>query len=262
MTHIKGKKENRPGVPGLLVLAASVSAMMMLTACGGMEERLSRVGVPPAMSKIQNPYSQPGYNPVTMPMPPQEAHTVHPNALWQTGSQTFFKDQRAHSVGDILTVLITIKDDAKLNNKTTRTRQGDEAQTLPNFLGMETQLSKVLPEAVSPDKLTTMSSDSSSSGDGKIERKEDINTKLAAVITQVLPNGNFVIQGHQEVRVNFEMRELTLTGVIRPEDVLNNNSISSEKIAEARISYGGKGQITDIQQPRYGQQVFDAVFPF
>jgi flagellar L-ring protein precursor FlgH len=245
----------------MLTLAVSVTALMMLSGCG-MSERLSRVGTPPKMTQIESPYSKPGYKPVAMPMPTQAAKNVQPNSLWQAGSQTFFKDQRAHSVGDILTVMITIKDDASLKNKTSRVRAGDESSSLPNLLGLEAKLKNVLPDEFDPSALATMSSDSSSSGDGKVEREEEINLKLAAVITQVLPNGNLVIQGHQEVLVNFELRQLQLTGVIRPEDILNNNTISSEKIAEARISYGGKGQITDIQQPRYGQQVFDAVFPF
>lgn len=245
-----------------LGVAASVSAVMALTACAGMEERLSNIGQPPKMSKIENPYQASDYKSVSLPMPPQEALNTNPNSLWQSSRQTFFKDQRAHKVGDIVTVFVTISDEAKLDNKTERSRTGGEKQGLTNFMGLETQLSKVLPEAVSPASLMDMNSDSSSKGDGSVERKEDIKLKLAAMVTQVLPNGNFVVRGNQEVRVNYELRQLTLDGVIRPEDILNNNSISYEKIAEARISYGGKGQISDIQQPRYGQQFFDTVFPF
>jgi len=239
------------------------SALLLLAACGNMAERLTTIGRAPEMSKIENPYSQPGYKPVSLPMPPQEVLNPGSNSLWQASRQTFFKDQRAHKVGDILTVMISINDTADLKNKTERTREGDEKQGLPNFLGVaESQLGKVLPEAVDPANLVDMDSSSTSKGDGKIQRGETIKLKLAAMVMQVLPNGNFVIQGRQQVRVNFELRDLQLQGVIRPEDILNNNSISYEKIAEARIIYGGKGNVSDLQQPRYGQQIFDAVFPF
>lgn len=244
-------------------MTASGAMVLLLTACGGMQDRIANIGKPPAMTEIQNPYSQPGYKPVMLPMPPQEAMNTSANSLWQPSRQTFFKDQRAHKVGDILTIMIDISDTADFKNKTTRSRKGGETAGLPNFLGVaESQLSKVLPEAVDPTKLVGMDSESTSAGDGKIEREEEIKMSLAAMIMQVLPNGNFVIRGNQEVRVNNELRELTLQGVVRPEDILNNNSISHEKIAEARISYGGRGQITDIQQPRYGQQFYDIVSPF
>lgn len=245
----------------ILTQATCLTAMLLLSACG-MSERLSAVGKPPEMTRIENPYNQKGYRPVALPMPPQEAMNTQSNSLWQSSRQTFFKDQRAHKIGDILTVMIDIDDTADIKNKTERTRDGAETQGLPNFLGLESQLGKVLPEAVDPSKLVGMDSSSTSTGDGKIERGEEIKLKLAAMVMQVLPNGNFVIQGRQQVRVNYELRDLQLQGVIRPEDILNNNSISYDKIAEARISYGGKGNISDIQQPRYGQQVFDAVFPF
>ncbi len=242
--------------------AACLTAMLLLTGCG-MQERLAAIGHPPEMTRIENPYAQPGYKPVSLPMPPQEAVNSQPNSLWQATRQTFFKDQRAHKVGDILTVMIDINDTADLKNKTERTRDGTETEGLPNFLGIaESQLGKVLPNAVDPAKLVGMNSTSTSTGDGKIGRSEAIKLKLAAMVMQLLPNGNFVIQGRQQVRVNFELRDLQLQGVIRPEDILNNNSISYEKIAEARITYGGKGNVSDIQQPRYGQQFFDAVSPF
>ncbi|MCK4945329.1 MAG: flagellar basal body L-ring protein FlgH, partial [Alphaproteobacteria bacterium] len=156
-----------------------------------------------------------------------------------------------------------INDTADLKNKTERSRDGEEASGLTNFLGVaETQLSKVLPDAIDPSKLVGMDSSSTSTGDGKIQRGETIKLKLAAMVMQVLQNGNFIISGRQQVRVNYELRDLQLHGVIRPEDILNNNSISYEKIAETRISYGGKGSVSDLQQPRYGQQFIDAVFPF
>ncbi len=158
---------------------------------------------------------------------------------------------------------IDIKDKANLENTTSRTRNNAENVGLPNVLGLETQLTdKFLPEAFDPAAAIGATSDSNSTGQGTIERDEEIQTKMAAMITEVLPNGNFVIYGRQETRVNFEVRELKIAGVIRPEDISTQNSISYDQIAEARISYGGRGQITDVQQPRYGQQVFDILFPF
>lgn len=245
-----------------LTLAVSVAAILSLSACG-ISERVSNIGKPPAMSGIQTAHNQ-ANSPelISLPMPARTLEKPEANSLWQPGRQTFFKDQRAHKVGDILTVMINIQDEAELENKTERTRSGTEQIGVPNMLGLESKLGKFLPEAVDPTNLVGTNSDHRTTGDGSIEREEQVNLKLAAMITQVLPNGNFIIRGQQEVRVNFELRELTLDGVIRPEDILNNNSISYEKIAEARISYGGRGQVSDIQQPRYGQQFIDAVFPF
>ena len=245
-----------------LTIAVSVAAMMSLSACG-ISDRVANIGKAPTMSGIQTAHNQ-ANSPemIRLPMPAVSTEKPEANSLWQPGRQTFFKDQRAHKVGDILTVMINIQDEAEMENKTERTRTGTEQIGVPNMLGLESKLGKVLPGAVDPTNLVGTNSDHRTSGDGTIEREEQINLKIAAMITQVLPNGNFIVRGQQEVRVNFELRELTLDGVIRPEDILNNNSISYEKIAEARISYGGRGQGADLQQPRYGQQFIDAVFPF
>lgn len=246
-----------------LFTATALSACLLLSGCAGISERLAEIGKPPVLSSIVNPEEDENYKPISLPMPPQEQINSAANSLWQPSRQTFFKDQRAHKVGDILTVLIDVSDKANMNNKTERTRDADENQTLPHLLGLETQLTKkLLPEAFDPTAATDMTSSSTSTGDGKITRDETIKLKLAAMVIQVLPNGNFVIQGRQQMRVNYELRDLQLQGVVRPEDILNNNSISYEKIAEARISYGGKGNLSDIQTTRYGQQVYDAVFPF
>ncbi|WP_417317890.1 flagellar basal body L-ring protein FlgH [Emcibacter sp.] len=184
------------------------------------------------------------------------------NSLWKTGNKMFFKDQRASMVGDILTVNITINDEASIDNKTTRSRSSSEDAGLSNFLGLESHLDAILPSEVNPSSLVDMGSTTSNSGSGSVDRKEAISLTVAAVVTQVLPNGNLIIQGRQEVRVNYEVRELTIMGAIRPEDISSTNTIEHTQIAEARISYGGRGQITDVQQPRYGSQLFDILFPF
>jgi flagellar L-ring protein precursor FlgH len=234
---------------------------LALAGCGA-ASRIAEIGQPPAMSGIQNPRTAPGYVPVTMPMPPQMEPTRSANSLWRTGARSFFKDQRARAVGDILTVEIDINDSAQISNATTRRRGAAENMGLPSFFGLESNLRNVLPEEVQPDNLVDFSSNGNSSGQGTIQRDERLTLKIAAVVTQVLPNGNLVIQGTQEVRVNFERRDLNITGVIRPEDITSANAIGYDKIAEARISYGGRGQITDVQQPRYGQQLFDIIAPF
>lgn len=232
-----------------------------LTACGA-GERLANVGKEPQLSAIQNPQLREDYQPISMPMPaPKVAHR-EANSLWDSNRQTFFKDQRAADVGDILTVLIEIKDKAELDNSSARSRASGENAGISGLLGYEGSLGAVLPEAVNPANLIGLDSDSNHSGSGTIDREEKIQVKLAAIVTQILPNGNFAIEGSQEVRVNFEKRILKVAGVIRPQDISIDNTIPYERVAEARIAYGGQGQITDVQQPRYGQQVYDILFPF
>lgn len=165
-------------------------------------------------------------------------------------------------MGDILTVTIDIDDKASLDNETKRERTNSESGGISNFLGFEDHIKRILPAGGDPAKLVGADSSSSSDGTGSVGRSEAIVTTVAAVVTQVLPNGNLVIQGRQEVRVNFELREMLIAGVVRPEDISSANTIKHTQIAEARISYGGRGQITDVQQPRYGQQIMDVLLPF
>lgn len=214
------------------------------------------------MTPVENPATMAGAEPVRMPMPMPQVVERNGNSLWQAGSRAFFRDQRAAAVGDILTVLIEIDDRASIDNRTQRSRDNSEDAQLPALLGFESKLGAILPDEVDPNNLTSLGSTSSSSGDGQIERGEKIELKVAGIVTQILPNGNLVIAGRQEVRVNFEVRELAIAGVIRPEDITSQNTISYEKIAEARISYGGRGHLSDVQQPRYGQQLYDIIFPF
>ncbi len=241
----------------LAVLLAST----MLAGCNTLE-RLANMGKEPPMSDIQNPMHDPNYRTVSLPMPAPATPNKLPNSLWRPGSRSFFKDLRASEVGDIVTVVVSIDDKAELDNETTRTRDTAEDASASALLGYQDALNDILPEAVDPTNLLDIDSDSNYTGDGLIDREEEINLKLAAVVTQVLPNGNLVIQGRQEVRVNYEVRELTVMGVIRPQDVDSNNQVQSEDIAEARISYGGRGALSDVQQQRYGTQLIDILFPF
>lgn len=234
---------------------------LLLSACT-VGDRLANIGKAPDLAPIENveaPTKQPSIS-LARPMRPVTAN--QPNSLWRTGAKAFFRDQRAGEIGDILTVLIEINDRAAIENQTVRTRNNGETAGLDGFLGFEGRLDKVLPNTVNPAAIADFGSTSSHSGAGEVDRAEDIQLTVAAIVTNVLPNGNLVIQGRQEVRVNFEVRELLIAGIVRPEDISSINTISHRQIAEARISYGGRGQITDVQQPRYGQQLYDILFPF
>ena len=232
--------------------AAVLSLVALLGGCSTID-KLSSIGEAPKLSAIENPTAQPGYRPVNMPMPAPEQAYYQPNSLFSTQAKGFFKDQRAHKVGDILLVQVTIADKATIANTTASSRTGSNAAGMGGLLG------SLFNQAV---PAVDVSSNMANTGAGSVNRSETVDTQVAAVVTQVLGNGNLVIEGHQEVRVNFEIRDLIVAGIVRPEDIGSDNTIPSSKIAEARIAYGGRGQITDVQQPRYGQQVMDAILPF
>ena len=239
----------------------SACCIAALAAGCGAADRLKNIGETPALSAIQDPTTTAGYRPVQMPMPiPTQVH-YSPNSLWRSGARTFFKDQRARQIGDILTVMVTISDKAEIDNATTRSRSSSDSIGAGGAVGTAID-TILLPAGVAASNLADISSGSNQAGSGSVDRAEVLQTTVSAVVTQVLPNGNLVIEGRQEIRVNFEVRELIVAGVIRPEDVGANNTIESSKIAEARISYGGRGQITEVQQPRYGSQVLDIILPF
>lgn len=241
---------------GVLLLSCSA-----LSACGA-SERLAQIGKAPEMTKIANPVTQEDYQPVSMPMPAPKNVKPEKNSLWASDRTTFFKDQRAKDVGDIITVMIEISDNAEIDNESERTRTSDEKAGLNALAGTETFLNDFLPGKVDNTDLVDGAATSNYKGSGSVDREEKVNVQLAALITQILPNGNMVLRGRQEVVVNFEKRILEIDGVIRPEDISVQNTVSYEKIAEARIAYGGEGDISDVQQPRYGQQLYDIIFPF
>jgi flagellar L-ring protein precursor FlgH len=232
--------------------------LLALSGCGALT-RLSEVGRPPTMTPSADPTKAPDWRPMSLPMPARQPPPNEANALWRSGSRAFFKDQRAAQVGDVITIVVSMTDTATLNNVTTATRASSESAGLPNFFGMETLMPKAI---VDPSKLLSASSGNSNVGTGQIQRNEAVTLSVAGVVTQVLPNGNLVVAARQEFRVNDELRTIQVTGVIRTQDITSENTVQSNQIAEARIEYGGRGQLTDIQAPRWGQQMMDILLPF
>ena len=241
-----------------------------LTACGSILNRLSQVGEAPKVTPVQNPAEVLPH--VTMPMPAPVPPNQGANSLWRPGARAFLKDGRASQVGDIVTIIIdtsgtleAVKDNVNVSDTTTRTQTAKNDANTSSLLGYENEIWKKLPGAqgtITPASLLSYGSNVAETGGGTIARTDAITTTLAAVVTQVLPNGNLVIAGSQEIRVNFETRVLQIAGVIRQQDIRSDNTITHDKIAEARIIYGGRGQLTDLNQPRWGNQVLDIVFPF
>lgn len=235
-----------------------IGVSLMVSGCGRLEE----VGKAPALTTTEN--SNAYYAMASAPLPIR----IDPDApsdgasLWSGSRQSLLGDRRAERRGDILTVVIEIDDEAEFSNSTSRSRSGSESMAIPDFLGIPQRLAERLPEGAGLDPGVQTSSSSDSSGDGSVRRNEKLTLRVAATITDVLQNGVLRIEGSQEVRVNFELRELLVTGYVRPEDISRQNEITYDKIASARVSYGGRGQITDVQQPRYGQQIADIILPF
>ncbi|WP_041528010.1 flagellar basal body L-ring protein FlgH [Paracoccus aminophilus] len=183
-------------------------------------------------------------------------------SLWTTRQNSLISDSRASERGDILTVVIEIDDKAEFQNSSGRTRSASDTAGIPNMMGIPQRLDKILPEGASMDSLAEAKSSSTYKGSGNISRREKLTLRVAATVIGTLANGVLRIQGSQEVRVNNEVRELTVSGFVRPSDIGRRNEIAYDRIAGARISYGGRGTISDAQRPRYGQQIADIILPY
>lgn len=188
--------------------------------------------------------------------------SADPASLWAGPSRSLVADRRAATRGDILTVVIQMDDRGEMSNTSGRGRNAADNVAMPQLLGLPQRLNKALPNGASADNLVALKSSSSFKGTGSISRRERLTIRVAATVVETLPNGVLRIQGTQEVRLNSEMREMTVTGFVRPSDIGRRNEIAYDRIAGARISYGGRGQISDVQKPRYGQEVLDMTLPY
>jgi len=255
-----------------------VRRLMLLAGCAALggcavANAVGNVGRPPRFSKptevpapaVEQSLASSGRSD-QVPASPRPALAV-PSApvqsasLFRPGAAGLFRDNRAFARGDILTIRVQTTDKAALDNATTRNRTGKETAGIAGLLGLDRLIDKVIPGKTGSASVSG-NSDSGNKGSGTIARSETINLTLAAVVTDVLPNGNLLIRGRQEMRVDNELRELVITGLIRPQDIARDNSIRHTQIAEARVLYGGRGQLTSAQQARWGQQIYDALFPF
>jgi flagellar L-ring protein precursor FlgH len=240
-------------LPALLLLPT-------LAGCGVIS-RVAEIGHQPQLSPLVDPTTDPNWRSVSLPMPSPQPAPPDANSLWRPGSRAFFKDQRAAQVGDIVTVLVNIPDAADMKNQSSTNRAGSEDMGMPNMFGLEARIPKMLKDAVAAN-LVSVNSTGASAGTAAIKRNETVTLRLAGVITQVLANGNLVVAAKQEVRVNNELRELTVAGIIRSQDIASDNTVHHDRMAEARIAYGGRGQMTYAQSPRLGQQILDTLLPF
>lgn len=242
----------RPAILAAVILLAPLAACSTVTeAVKG--PQLAPVGYPAALAPMEQQY-------VSAREPSPQAASA--NSLWRVGARAFFNDQRASRVGDIVTVMIDIDDSASTKNATNSSRTSSAGAGVDHFLGLESSLGKVLPGGFDPSKAIGTNSTFSNAGAGGVSRSEKISLTIAAVVSQVLPNGNMVIQGTQEVRTNAELRQLTVAGIVRPEDISSANTIKHTQIAEARISYGGRGDISRVQKTPAGQSLVEKFSPF
>lgn len=249
------------GITGCASVDMGDAAQDALAAPGQAYDAARRGLAAPQLSPVATPEALTGGAQQTMPQPaPVVYEPAAPSSLWRAGSRSFFNDQRASRMGDILTVLIEIDDSAQVSNTSNRSRTGSTSSGFSNFFGLEDTVSSLL--GADTNNLVTAESESTHNGTGAINRAEKIELTVAAVIVDRLPNGNLAIAGRQEVRINGEVRELTVSGVIRPEDITSSNTIKHTEIAEARISYGGRGQLSAVQRPGWGQRIGDALTPW
>lgn len=236
---------------------------VVLSGCNGQLDHLGRPPslTPPGTASLAVAAPAPERIAIVPPAP-APADTAITASLWQSGPQSLFGDRRARRRGDIVTVVIEIDDEATIRNSTTRGRSGEDSVAIGALYGLTEIAGKLLPGGATLDPAVSASGATSSSGEGGVSRNEEVTLRLAATVENVLTNGHLVIRGSQEVRINFELRDLQVSGIVRPEDISRQNVITYDKIADARIVYGGRGQISDMQQPRYGQQIVDLISPF
>jgi flagellar L-ring protein precursor FlgH len=240
-----------------LAIGAALSTLLSATGCA----RVENIGKTPDFTPVERSAEFMAMH--TAPFPENtRVAGLSSASLWSGSRASLLGDRRAGIQGDILTVVIEINDKAEITNSSDRSRNSSEKMGIPSMFGIPQRLDAELPSGASMADAFGTSSKSSYKGEGSVARNEKLTLRVAATVIETLPNEVLRIQGSQEVRVNFEIRELVVTGFVRPEDISRQNEITYDKIAGARISYGGRGQISDVQQPRYGQQLADAVLPF
>jgi len=187
------------------------------------------------------------------------ARPVAQGSLWPTDDHVFlFADRKALRVGDSVTVAIVENAQANNTADTDLSRTSAIKAGLSDFFHQK----KFLGLFKLGDDLITSSSDNSFKGAGSTTRQGQLTATITAIVKEVLPNGNLVVQGTRSVAVNHEEQYITITGVVRPEDINRDNVVLSSQVADANISIGGVGVVADKQRGGWGTWVFDLIWPF
>lgn len=241
--------------------ALALGCVMLLAGCDtwGHFQRPPDFSSPGTMGQIP-PTSAEAPTIAAADVPPLPPATV--GSLWRPGSKTFFRDPRARGTGDLLTVTVNLQDQAEFANNTTLSRNTANSLSIPSTTTLGSFIGHIFPIFNNTSPVINTSGSDSTQGQGDIKRNENIVVNVAATVLQVLPNKNLEIAGSQEIRLNNELRQLQIRGIVRPEDIHSDNTITSDKIAEARISYGGRGVSTDVQKPTWGQDLLNRITPF
>ncbi|CAH2605449.1 Flagellar L-ring protein (plasmid) [Rhodovastum atsumiense] len=248
-------KSNGPRFLLVLVLPLAMAAC----------DSFGHVQQPPSMSAPGNADIIPDAMPISPPLAAAHSFDAGPTqqgSLWRRGAKTFFRDPRARGVGDLLTVSVNMQEQAEFANQTALQRDTANGMTVPNLFGLGTFIGRVIPGLKNTDPTIATTGQEKTEGKGDIKRSENIRLAVAATVLRVLPNNNLEIAGSQQIRLNNELRELQIRGIVRPEDIRSDNTIPSEKIAEARIAYGGRGVSSDLQRPKWGQDLLQRFQPF
>lgn len=238
---------------------ALMTGTLLAVALAGCAARPLEIGREPELSPVGAGLRRDSQVGTEHLFPQKGREYVRADTLWRERGGDLFRDPRARRAGDILTVTISMKDKASLDNSSKRSRDSSRGFGLDMSHAIDW---KAFASAGSAKVDSALKSNTATDGKGEIARSENIDLRIAAVVSDILPNGNLVIEGSQELRVNYELRVLTFTGIVSPVDIKADNTISHERIAEARMSYGGRGRSMEVQQPGWGQQVIDLVFPF
>jgi flagellar L-ring protein FlgH len=226
-------------------LLLSLATLLLLTSCALPEK-------PP--TAIREPLEE---------IEPPVLESNEPGSLWRESNHSMFADRKGRDVGDIVTVIISEKASASKEATTSTKRTSNMSASIPNFFGLEND--KIWAKSHNPiDIQNLVNADFANGfdGNGTTTRKEDLSAFLTTQVVGRYPNGQLKIRGGKEVMVNNEVQIIYLTGIVRPVDITSNNTVNSTKILNARISYTGKGAISDKQEPGWAMRMLDYVWPF
>lgn len=192
---------------------------------------------------------------------PRAAADYSNGSIWQAASGSVTDDLKARRRGDIITIVISETASASKEAKTGTSRDSTMSAGIPNLLGLEN--SNFMKNNFSDlAKIINASNSSKFSGSGSTSRQENLKATITARVIDVQSNGNLMIEGRRNIKVNEEDQIIVLEGTVRPRDIAPDNTVNSIYVADARINYSGRGIISDRQSPGWLMNILDKIWPF